>query len=343
MSTTEFLTNLSEVDNRHDNTTQYIDFNHTNSAYEVANFPVSGLTYTLFGLTCFFACFGLAGNLSILTIALKSPSTRKGHDVLITALAVTDCLALISTALTQPCFYEVVGMDVRAITTVGCKIFMSVWFSAMFCSSMVVVLISVERFLVVWLPHESRFLLSRETVLRTVWICVALIVIVSVSISVLYCEIDEDGICDPNNRGHLYSSTLKEMPDTTVYNALAILLISPWVVLLILTPMTVFKLYKQIAVRRQLTSKERAVGNFQASVKLTAVAVTYLTRIALPLTTALALVSSGISIGRDVVSGLTLALLLNHSANFVLYNIFDGEFRKKIAVVFGFGKESQSY
>ena len=102
MSTTEFLTNLSEVDNRHDNTTQNIDFNQTNSAAEVANFPVSGLTYTLFGLTCFFACLGLAGNLSILTIAWKSQSTRRGHDVLITALAVTDCLALISTALTQP-------------------------------------------------------------------------------------------------------------------------------------------------------------------------------------------------------------------------------------------------
>ena len=343
MSTTEFLANLSEVDNRNDNTTPYIDFNQTNSPYEIASTPVSGLTYTLFGLTCFFACFGLAGNLSILTIALKSPSTRKGHDVLITALAVTDCLALISTALTQPCFYAVVGMDVRAITTVGCKVFMSVWFSAMFCSSMVVVLISVERFLVVWLPHKSRFLLSRETVFRTVWICATVIVIISVSVSVLYCEIDEDGICDPNPHGQIYSSVLKTMPDTTLYKALGILLVSPWVVLLILTPMTVFKLYKQMAVRRQLTSKERGVGNFPASVKLTAVAVTYLTLIALPLTTVSALVSSGISIGRDVVSGLTLALLLNHSANFVLYNIFDGEFRKKIAVIFGFGKESQSY
>ena len=133
MSTTEFLTNLSEADNRHDNTTQYIDFNQTTSPYEVASTPVSGLTYTLFGLTCFFACLGLAGNLSILTIALKAQGTWKGHDVLITALAVSDCVALISTALTQPCFYEVVGMDVRAITTVGCKVFMSVWFSAMFC------------------------------------------------------------------------------------------------------------------------------------------------------------------------------------------------------------------
>ena len=340
MSTTNFSTNLSEVDSMPDNTTPYIYFNQTNF-YEVASIPVSGLTYTLFGFTCFLACLGLSGNISILAITLKSRDKWKGHNILISALAITDSAALVSLFLTQPCFYDVLGMDVRAITTIGCKLFISVLQSATLCSSMVVVLISVERFLVVWLPHKSRFLLSRKTILRSVLLGVAPIIIICFSVSILYAEINEDGICDPNFQGHIYSSVLKTMPDTTVYNALMILLISPSVILFILTPMTVFKLYKRIPVRRQLTSKERAVGNFQISVKLTAVSMTYLTLIVLPLMTVFGLASNGIKIEKDVRSGLILSLLLNHSANFVLYNIFDGEFRKKMAIVFGFGKRDQ--
>ena len=196
-------------------------------------------------------------------------------------------------------------------------------------------------FLVVWLPHKSRFLLSRKTVLRSVLLGVAPIIIICFSVSILYSEINEDGICDPNIQGHIYSSVLNTMPDTTVYKALMILLISPSVILLILTPITVCKLYKRIPVRRQLTSKERAVGNFQISVKLTAVSMTYLTLIVLPLITVFGLASNGIKVEKDVRSGLILSVLLNHSANFVLYNIFDGEFRKKTAIVFGFGKRDQ--
>ena len=145
MPTTNSSTNLSEVDSMPYNTTPYIYFNQTNF-YEVASIPVSGLTYTLFGFTCFLACLGLSGNISILAITLKSRDKWKGHDILITALAVADIVALASLSLSQPCFYEVLDRDVRAITTIGCKLFLSVCLSAMFSSSMVVVLISVERF-----------------------------------------------------------------------------------------------------------------------------------------------------------------------------------------------------
>ena len=188
MSTPPFSRNSSEVETMPDNSTSLIDLNQTNSTNTLAIIPVSGLTYTLFGLTCLFTCLGLVGNFSILTISLKYRRRAKSHDVLITALAVTDSFATVTFALMQPCVYGTLGMDVRALTTIGCKVFMSVLLSAIFCSSTVVVLVSIERFIAVWYPIRSRNFLSRQTALRSVWLCAAPIVIISTTLSILYCE-----------------------------------------------------------------------------------------------------------------------------------------------------------
>ena len=119
-TSSDFMTirDVETVISHNDATTPVFTFNQPNSSFDQANIPLPGLTYTLFGLTCFFTILGLCGNFSILTIMLKLRNKSKGHDVLIIALAVFDSGALIQIALTQPCVYEVFGIDVRAITTV---------------------------------------------------------------------------------------------------------------------------------------------------------------------------------------------------------------------------------
>ena len=331
MSTTGLSTNLSEIDGRSNNTSS-IYFNQTN---EHANVAVSGLTYTLFGLSCFLTCLGLIGNVTILTITWKFRKPGKGHDVLIISLAIIDSIALSSTALMQPCVYEVLRMDVRAITSIGCKGFMSVWLSAKGSSSIVVVLISIERFLAVWFPLKIRSLLSSQTALRSLWLCMTPIVIICVTMSTLYCEIDKYGICIPNVEGSVYSSVLQRMPDTTIFKVMGIIMQSPLLILLILTPMTVVKLFKQKAIRRHLTSQELNNGTYQISVKLTAVAITHCTLYVIPLATAIAYGFNDTVPDINVVSWITLPLLLHHSLNFLLYNIFDTEFRSRVSNLFG--------
>ena len=339
MSTTEFSAEISKAKNRPENDTRFIHFNQTNSSYELASVPVSGLTYTLFGLSCFIACIGLAGNFSILTVSFKHRRDAKSHDVLITVLAVTDIIALVTVALMQPCVYESIGVDLRSLTTIGCKVFMSVLYSTMFCSSTVIVLVSIERFLAVWCPIKSRKFLSRQTALRSVCVCATTIVIISSSMSVLYCERDENEICQPNPHGTLYSSVLKKMPDTTVYIAMLVLLSSPMLLLLILTPMTVIKLYKQNEIRRQLTSQERDDRSLKISVKLTSIVVVHLTLMVVPLAMSFTLVYIGKTVQGNGLSGIALAVLLNHSTNFLLYNTFDEEFRKRFYNLFGVGTQ----
>ena len=336
------------VMNSFNNTTLPLTFNQTLSPYTLDSRPVSGLTYTFFGLTCLFTVLGVCGNLLTLVIMWKSRNTRKGHDVLITALAVSDCMALIATALSHPSVHEVFGMDIRAVTTVGCKLFMGIWQSATSSSFAIVVLICIERFVAVWFPLRSMYLLSQKRIMRSVLGGVTFNVLLMFTMNILYCEI-KDGFCDLNLEGGIYSTVLKRVPDTTVYKTiLAFHMTSTMLILCILTPMTIVKLHQQMAIRRRLTSQEQNSGHFRTSVKLIAVVIEQITLVLLPGVFLFAIGLTGATVANHVTDNgdigfrmITIALLINHSTNFLFYNIFDVEFRKKVLNLFGCAQDIQ--
>ena len=319
-------------------------FNQTNSTFDKATVSIpalSGLTYTLFGLTCCFTVLGLCGNSLILASMFKFRGKSKGHGALITSLAICDSVALISTAFIQPCVHSVLGMDIRAITTIGCKISRAVLFPAIFSSSTIVVLICLERFLAVWFPLKTRSLLSEKNTFRAILVCVTPIVLIYVATSVLYCEI-KDGVCHPNLGGSEYSTVLKKMPNTTFYSTMTgFILVSTMLILTILTPLTIVKLYKQMVIRRQLTTSELKDTHFQTSAKLIAVVVAHATLLGLPGMVTIAINMNGITPDDDTLSGLTLPALLNHSINFLLYNIFDADFRRNVSTLFRYTKKDR--
>ena len=318
--------------------------NQTEPWYGEADIPLPVLTYILFGLTCFKILLGLLGNSLILTIMIKYRETPlKGHNILIIALALFDGIALIPAALTQSCVYEVLGKDLRAITTVGCKLFTGIRLSAAICSFTVVVLICIERFVAVWYPLRSMYILSRKLVLRCLLISTIIVVIMYISLSVLYSEI-ADGRCNPNFAGQIYSTVLNRVPDTTLYNGvLGVHLISYLVILFSLTPMIIVKLYKQKALRHLLTRAEQDIGHFRTSVKLTSVVVAFVILVALPGSLIIVMGIAGIQLNdtnKTLLSWLTLSLLLNHSVNFLLYHMFDANFRKNALNLLQFDNES---
>ena len=182
-----------------DNDLQSSHSNLTDSLLTQASSPVSPLTYIAFGLVCAIVILGLCGNLLTLAITLKFRNALKGHDVLIIALVLCDCAALVMTSLIHPSTYDVFGTDVTAISTIGCKLFIGVRISVMVSSSVVIVLISIERFVAVWFPLRSRYLLSRKTIFRSVCVSVVLSFLVFVTLCILYCEI-QDGLCYPKYR-----------------------------------------------------------------------------------------------------------------------------------------------
>ena len=233
------------------------NLNQTKSFYDLADMPLPNITYVLFGLVCIITVVCLFGNSLTLTIMIKlQDKPLKGNDILISALAVFDGMVLIPTAISNPIVYNVIGRDIRAISTIGCKVFNCIWSSALVSSYTVVILICIERFVAVWCPLRARYILSRKFVIKCLLISVITVPMMYVSAVVLYSEI-EDKICITNFAGTVYSSVLKGKPNTTVLNAaigfnLALYL----AILYILTPMILVKLYKQRVTRRRLTHFE---------------------------------------------------------------------------------------
>ena len=322
-------------------TTSISYFSQSNSTYELSSMPISGFTYTLFGLTCCFAVLGLFGNSLILISMLKFRKRFTAHGVLITSLAICDIVALLSWVPTQPCVQDVFGMDVRAISGIVCKISFAILYPAMYGSTAIVVLICMERFLAVWFPLKTRTILSERNMLKTVWICMTPIVLIFVTMPILYCEV-RDGKCHPNFEGDAYSTVLKGKPNVTFYLAChGFIISSSMLILSIFTPMTLVKLYKQMVIRRQLTTAELNVSQFQTSVKLFAVVIAHITLLGLPLAFGILFSFIGIIPAGNTLSALTVPLLLNHCINFLLYNIFDTEFRRNVFDLFGLTKRDK--
>ena len=327
---------MSAVDFNQTTLAIYLDQNASMHDLPTGSIPMTGLTYTLFGLTCLFTTLGLCGNVLTLINLSKFRCRSEAHGVLLSSLAICDMVSCLSFALTQPCVHAIFGMDIRAITTVGCKISWAILFPATICSSAVVVLICIERYLAVWFPLRSRKLLSKENMVRTVWICVIPIVLIYVTLPVLYCEV-KNGYCYPNFGGSAYSTVLNKMPNTSVYNAIfGFTQVTSILILSILTPMTIVKLYKQWVIRRQLTASELSATHFATSVKLVSVVVAYLILVGSSgLVSIIVFGLLGILIDENTISVLTLAMLLNHSINFLLYNVFDAEFRRNTLAILG--------
>ena len=314
-----------------------VDQNSTTYDVVVASTPLSGLTYTLFGLTCLFTILGVLGNGLILISMFKVQRRSQGHSILVGSLAIFDMIACLTYAITQPCTHDVIGVDIRALSTIGCKVSWAVQFPAMFCSTAIVVIICLERYLAVWFPHKMKEISSKQNMIRAVWMCAIPIVLVYATMAVLYCEV-KDGVCHPNFEGSVKSTVLNRIPDTTAYSAsIGFILIASMLILVIFTPLIIVKLYKQWSARRRFGASDQNQKNmhFATSVKLVAVAVAHITLIGSPSLAAIIFGLIGIVIDENIISGLALAILLNHSINFLLYNIFDAEFRRNILALIG--------
>ena len=317
------------------NLAMFLDQNTSTNDLASGSIPLTGLTYTLFSLTCCFTFLGLCGNALILISMLKFPCRSKAHGVLLRSLAICDMVSCLSWPLNQPCVHDIFGIDIRAINSIGCKISWAILLPASLSSSTIVVLICLERYLAVWFPLRSRKLLSKQKVFNIVCICVTPVVIIHATLPVLYAEV-KDGYCTPNLAGSERSTVLDRMPNTSVFNAaIGFTLVTSILILSIFTPFTIVKLYRQWLIRRQLTTTRLNATHFVTSVKLLAVVIAHIDLIGSPglVTTFFGLY--GIIISRITIAVIDLAILLNHSINFLLYNIFDAEFRRNVVALFG--------
>ena len=320
--------NITDVSG-HNATANLTSSDQSVTPYFAENILVTDTTYIFLGLSCFIIIIGLFGNVSILVVEYKYRHQSKGHNVLVTALAILNLLVLVILPFEQPSLIAVVGFDVTATSTWGCKLFIGAVQSVVNASSLVVVMICIQRFLLLWFPLRSRGLLSPKTVRNCILVCLTPVVLASAITAVLYPEISENGFCTPNFDGRQYNTVLQEMSDTTVYKIVfGAPIVSTAVILPILTPLIIIKLVKQAVARRRLTGQDGDTPEFQASVKLTSVVVAYIALVMLPVGT-FSLGFVYMKLGDVFADFLALAFTFNYSMSFMLYSIFDRNFRAR--------------
>ena len=118
--------------------------------------------------------------------------------------------------------------------------------------------------------------------------------------------------------------------------------IFPMLIILSLTLLTIVKLYRQQALRRGLTRQELSTGPYRTVVLLTAVVVVYLTLAGILYLVFSAISASGTNVAASsgswgVIARMCFSLIFqaNYSTNFVLYTMFNAEFRQNLISMLG--------
>ena len=299
------------------------------------------LAYFIVTLACVFLLVGLLGNGLTLVVTLKSDTRSKSQNILIMSLAVADTLSLLTNTFYIRAFGEISFIDMTALKSVNnftCKLLNATYRTSIFNSSLMIMLICIERFILVWFPLKSRNFLTKRLTILSVAVCIATILVFVAIPSVLYGGI-RNGICyhdfDVNGDGE--SDTIQSTPLLSIIVVLFV--IFPILIILSLTPMTIIKLYRQQATRRGLTTQELRTGPYRTSVLLTAVVVVYLTLAGIPYLVFAAISASGTDVvGSNAIAGswvFSIILQANYSTNFVLYTMFNAEFKQNLFNMLG--------
>ena len=109
-----------------------------------------------------FSILGMFGNILTLIVTIDGHYGKSAHGLYITAMAVADIVFLTTQPFNRSFAYYLFGRDIRATSIALCKVyyFFLRWTRPM--SSLVIVLICVERFVAIWFPLKSRIFFQQK-------------------------------------------------------------------------------------------------------------------------------------------------------------------------------------
>lgn len=280
---------------------------------------------------------------------------NSAHGLYITAMAIADIVFLLTQPFNRTFARYLFGSDVRAYSVIVCKLYYFFLRWARPMSSLVILLICVERFVAVWFPLKAHIFSSRRS--AAIQVCVAFVVAVSVSAFRTQSVGIEDTVClavavIENNERLVHLCSFLGMTVRTII---------PTLTLLILTPPTIAKLFYQRRLRRQMSNGQvnKSDETFHVSIMLLSVVVAFCILI-----TPLCLTKHGyLFMGTNIVSTSTswmrnvnevrlICEQINCVINFVLYVLLSTTFRREFFVIltckrgekksWGSGRSSQS-
>lgn len=294
---------------------------------------VSYVTVPVFGV------LGLTGNILTIIIMRSKYFRMSTTGVFLTALALSDTTFILISPFTKTFVKDIFRQDPKALTEAGCKAFFFIFRSAKICSSWYVVIICLERFLVIWFPLQAKVICRRQIAVVFVTIITGCIFIFD-GVWTITTDI-VNGNCIPN----VVTPSTQDVAAAFVIAGTAIFNIIPTCVLLLFTPMSIFKLFRQVSFRRQISTTDRNEDAYRVTRMLLAVIIAYIVLVT-PISVAHSVAffngeniftskSPDFVIFREVAQTFEQ---LNYSLNFILYLSCNATFRRHFYVIIGFQK-----
>ena len=296
--------------------------------------PPTWFTYVMTIVNLLLFAFGMIGNSSILSAVLRSVNRTHPYNVLIIALAISDKLALATNTVNLLDLLEIFPVDVTALSNIGCAIDLSVRTFGSFASVSITTLICLERFVAIVYPLKFRLVWAKKFTFVSLSVCVGFDLVAGSLLSGLYSEV-HDGQCHINGNS---DQIIPYTPLRVVLYSVAVAI--PVLIVASLTPIIIYKLYKQHAGRSELSNQAPSGGLFQRNLMLTSVVIAFIILYVIPSTVYLLL---GMDAHSDTETTpypvakicILTCLQVNHSINFLFYGISNDKFRKQLVDQFG--------
>jgi len=142
---------------------------------------------------------GVVGNSLTITIMTSELFRTLPVSKMLIAMSLSDTVVNLLFPFNKPFMSQLIGTDIRALSSGGCKLFFWTYRFAKTGSSWMVVMISFERFVAVWLPMKSKFITTE----RNVYIAMAVLYGVFAVFFGYWCSWADrviDGSCVINSR-----------------------------------------------------------------------------------------------------------------------------------------------
>ncbi|KAK6179059.1 hypothetical protein SNE40_011505 [Patella caerulea] len=290
-----------------------------------------------------FLLLGLSGNTLTIIVMLSKHFRKMSVSIILVALAFSDTTLIILLPFNKGFVREILGVDIRALSSIGCKLFFLIFRSAKMTSSWFVVFLCLERFVAVWFPLKTRFICTKRNA------CIGLMIVYGFLFSFngawTFASRLANGACIPHYPEPAYLSAIFIVLGTIIYSILPICL------LMILTPLICYKLFQRIKVQKALSSGNQNISEEvrKTTTMLIGVSIAYIVLVSPIAIAHLVFYNQGLNIFESTEPTMVIyrevaQILeqLNYSINFFMYVLCSKSFRDRVKLVLTCQEETNS-
>lgn len=291
---------------------------------------------------------GLTGNLLTICVMNKKSFSKLQARFFLIALAFSDTIVILTQPFHKPVIFKLFGRDLRAISSIGCKIYFWFFRTAKMMSSWFVVCLCVERFVAIMYPFKVKLLFTKRRCQLIV--CVLFFVLGAFNAGwTYYTNILQNGVCSAEALDMTNSSDVLKYR-IMLFLVFGFLALVPVTILVILTPIIITTIRSGARKRQQLTQSSKNDAQVaRATTMLMAVIIAFILlatpyvvfhNISFYKSKSLSADNSKLyQIARDIAQ---LLELLNYTINFFLYVFTSRQFRDGVVSLFKSAKGHRS-